>query len=225
MRHYSKKKRRHTKSTTKNKVESKKPRTIKKAYARNNTSHMRPKKSFHVPHKLARNKRPSKKSSFKKRTSAGLKVMWSPKVKQIERTSKTLKKKRHNPQISHIYIKRNHDKTIKNSGILYAQYKNKTQLNPIVLFKLYDDETKFEVHTTINLVKKSITNVKFKNKSTTQLFKQSTNGDQRIRLLMKFGDIVWKHGRTNVYRKSNTKGFNVNWLKNMYESHYSTDGQ
>ena len=46
-----------------------------------------------------------KKSSFKKRASAGLKVVWSPKVKHIERTPKKSqnRKSRHSPK-KHTYL-------------------------------------------------------------------------------------------------------------------------
>ena len=166
-----------------------------------------------------------KKSSFKKRASAGLKVVWSPKVKHIERTPKKSqhRKNRHSPKNTHIYIKFNGNKTIKNSGLLHAQYKNKTQVIPIVIFKLHDVKKNVIIHLTINILTHSVLNVKYINEkdNTTQELKQTKNGDERIRMLFKFGDIIWIHGKTEIYRKSNTKGFNVNWLQDLYDSQYS----
>lgn len=169
-----------------------------------------------------------KKSSLKKRPSAGLKVVWSPKVKHIERTPKKSHNKnsrRHNPQPTNIYIKFKGQKTIKISGILHAQYKNKTQLIPIVVFKLHDNQNNITIHITINLSQQSVLNIKYINEehNTTQLLKQMKNGNQPIRLLFKFGDIIWIHGKTEIYRKCNTKGFNVRWLQQLYDSQYSDE--
>ena len=168
-----------------------------------------------------------KKSSFKKRSSAGLKVVWSPKVKHIERTPKKshIRKSRHNPLQTNIYIKFNGTKTIKNSGILHAQYKNNSQLTPIVVFKLHDSKNNIIINITLHLLQRVILHIKYsdENKNSTQLLKQMKNGNERIRLLFKFGDIIWLHGKTEIYRKCNAKGFNIRWLQEMYDSNFTYD--
>lgn len=155
---------------------------------------------------LLKFKAPPRKSSFQKR-SRNVNVIWSPQVKHVERpndgtsTNKTRK--------SNIFLKIDHSKTQQMKGTLYASYADRT--SPIVVFALYDDgRSVIRLH--VDIAKKQIISVA--TPASTITFKE---GKQRIRLLLQFGDIVWKHDDVHIPRKCTARGFNVAWLQSMQE--------
>ena len=48
---------------------------------------------------------------------------------------------------------------------------------------------------------------------------KNDSGKHSIKVMCIFGDIIWLHGKTQIYRRAKTKGFDISWLeiKNAFQ--------
>lgn len=154
-------------------------------------------------------KKPPAKSSFKK-ASRGLKVGWSPDVRQIERTPS-----QPNPHMkgSKCYVKLDRDKTVKYTGIAHAIYKTKRRNSGMLTLTLTEDDTD-QITFDIDTKKKSISHVRLQDSS----WDEHAAGAHRIKFLANFGDIEWKHVQNkNMSRTSQSRGFDISWLEQLQD--------
>lgn len=188
-----------SKNTRKRKESSKKVKSRKSSYKR-----------LHERKRVRRRPRVIRsptKSSFKRRASPTLKVMWSPKVKQVER--KTSRKKKASPKTTHLYTKVDRKRTLHTKGVLYARYMDRK--TPIVILTLVSYGNTATIH--INFLTQKIMYIQTLNETV----HVSSNGMHRVRVLFKIGDIVWIHESKRIHRTSQCPGFNMKWLERIHD--------
>tara|TARA_B100000945_G_C20397353_1_gene605514 strand:+ start:681 stop:1274 length:594 start_codon:yes stop_codon:yes gene_type:complete len=189
-------------TSKKYKKQSYKQRSVKKS-AKKNKSKNRTKNKIH-------RLKPPLKSSFKKK-SKKIGINWSPDVKQIERS----KQKKEDHKISHFYLKIGSKKTQHIKGYLHASYLNKK--HPIVSLTLRDNAKNIIAEIRMNYLTKNIIYIM----NDIYNIGNSRNGNIRVRIMFKFGNILWSHGKSKICRCSSCQGFDVSWLSKIREF-YST---